>query len=186
MKTFASLALVIRTSAILALALLLLAVVQAQAQAVSDEVIEQHIQMRVSQVLGVDTATVRINVGEGFVVLSGEVRLYSQKLSIERIVWQTTGVEFVDNEIRVAPQLPLDDESIEKEIRRILRSHRRFLASNAKIRVESGAVFINATFLHPRDDIFLKQKVAGIEGVIAIEIEPIFIARSRSNLSVVS
>ena len=71
----------------------------------------------------------------------------------------------------------MDDEAIEREIRMFIKTHSRFHGSGAKIRVENGAVFISATFRHPRDDLFLKQRVAEIEGVIAIEIDPMFVAK---------
>ncbi|MBW2629949.1 MAG: hypothetical protein JRE45_20380 [Deltaproteobacteria bacterium] len=69
---------------------------------------------------------------------------------------------------------PLTDDEIAGEI---IKAHSRFHGSGAKIRVENGAVFISATFRHPRDDLFLKQRVAEIEGVIAIEIDPMFVAQ---------
>ena len=165
----------------IALALLLSPVTQALA--VNDDVIKQRIEERVDQELELGAAAVRIDVGDGFVVLAGAVRLYSHKLSFERIAWQTAGVEDVDDEIRVIPLVPLDDEAIESKIREIIKAHSRFDGSGAKIRVENGAVFIRATFQHPRDDLFLKQRVAEIEGVIAIEIDPIFIAWVRWTLA---
>ena len=157
-----------------------------QALALSDDLIKQRIEERVAQEVELDAATVRIDVGEGFVVLAGEVRLYAHKLSFERIAWQTAGVEDVDNEIRVTPLVPLDDDAIEREIREIIKADSRFQGSGVKIRVESGAVFISATFRHPRDDIFLRRRVAEIEGVIAIEIDPKFLAWIRSSLATAS
>ena len=159
------------------IALALLLSPTTQALALSDDVIKQRIEEQVAQEIELGAATVRIEVGDGFVVLSGRVRLYAHKLSFERIAWQTAGVEDVDNEIRVIPLVPLDDEAIEREIREIIKTHSRFHRSGAKIRVENGAVFISATFQHPRDDLFLKKRVAEIEGVIAIEIDPMFIAQ---------
>lgn len=145
-----------------------------QALAVNDAVIKQRIEKRVDQELELGAATVRIDVGDGFVVLAGVVRLYAHKLSLEKIAWQTAGVEDVDNEIRVIPLFPLDDEAIERKIREIVKAHAQFHSSGVKIRVVNGAVFISATFQHPRDDLFLNQRVAEIEGVIAID--PMFIA----------
>ena len=148
-----------------------------QALALSDDVIRQRIEEQVAQEIELGAATVRIEVGDGFVVLSGRVRLYAHKLIFEKIAWHTRGVADVDNEIRVIPLAPLDDEAIERKIREIIKAHSRFHGSGAKIRVENGAVFISATFRHPRDDLFLKQRVAEIEGVIAIEIDPMFVAK---------
>ncbi len=111
-----------------------------------------------AQEIELGAATVRIEVGDGFVVLSGRVRLYAHKLIFEKIAWHTGGVEDVDNEIRVTPLAPLDDEAIERKIREIIKAHSRFHGSGAKIRVENGAVFISATFQHPRDDLFFELR----------------------------
>ena len=163
---------------LIALALLLSPVTQALA--ISDEILKQRIEERAAQELELGATAVRIDVGDGFVVLSGSVRFYAYKLSFERIAWQTAGVEDVDNEIRVTPLVPFDDEGIERKIREIIRAHFQVHVYDAKIRVENGAVFISATFQHPRDDLLLKQKVAEIEGVIAIEMDPMFLAWTRS------
>jgi hypothetical protein len=43
-----------------------------------------------------------------------------------------------------------------------------------KIRVEGGAVTLEGTFQHPRNVVFLKHKVAALEGVVAIQIHAQF------------
>ncbi len=148
----------------------------APALAISDEVIKQRIEERAVETLELTDTTVRIDVGDGVVVLSGTVRFYAQKLIFDRIAWRTEGVEEVDNEIRVNPMLPLDDQSIKRKIHEIIRAHPRLHGIGAQIRVEKGAVFIRAAFRHPRDDVFLKHRVAEIEGVTAIEIDPTLIS----------
>ena len=115
-------------------------------------------------------------VGDGLVVLSGSVRFYAHKLIVERIAWQTVGVAEVDNEIRVIPLYPLDDEAIERRIREIIEADSRFRGFSPTISVENGAVFVRATFQHVRDNLVLRQSVAEIEGVISIDIDPIFFA----------
>ena len=59
------------------------------------------------------------------VVLTGQVRLYEQKLVRDRIAWTNSGVFEVDNEIRVIPKSPLSEEAIEREIRKIVTTGRR-------------------------------------------------------------
>jgi hypothetical protein len=39
------------------------------------------------------------------------------------------------------------------------------------IRVERGSVFLRVTLDHPSDILFLKHRVAEIEGVVAIQID---------------
>ena len=141
-----------------------------QVLALSDEIIKQRIEAaaNIAQLRG---TTVVIIVEDRYVILSGAVRLYSQKMTYERIAWQTMGVSEVENEIRVVPMVPLADKAIERKIREIVKTYRRFQGVQLKIRGEEGSVFLRAIFEHPRDVLFLKHRVAEIEGVTAIEIE---------------
>lgn len=104
----------------------------------------------------------------------GQVRLYSQKMMYARIAWQTKGVVEVENEIRVEPVVPLTDGAIERKIREIVKTCRRFQGVKLKIIVEKGYVFLRASFENSRDVLFLKHRVAEIEGVIAIRIDASF------------
>lgn len=85
------------------------------------------------------------------------------------------------NSILAAPPIAL--AWIEPEIRETIRAHSRFHGSGAKIRVLGGVVFVSATFQHPRGELFFKQRVAEIVGVIAIEIDPMFHAWIRPTLA---
>jgi hypothetical protein len=95
-------------------------------------------------------------------------------MTYERIAWQTLGVLEVENEIRVVPLMPLAAAAIERKIRKIVKTYPRFHGAKVEIRVREGSVFILTTFEHPRDVLFLKHRVAEIEGVITIEIEASF------------
>jgi osmotically-inducible protein OsmY len=77
----------------------------------------------------------------------------------------------VDNEIRVVPKLPQADADIKRKIMDSVQSHHRLQGVNLKVAVEGGTVSIRAVFDHPRDVLFLKRRVAEIEGVIVIEIQ---------------
>jgi len=159
---------------ILALTVLLGMVYVPQALALSDETIKQRIKDAAAETPELRGTKVRIAIEDGFVVLYGEVRLYSQKMIYERIAWQTMGVAEVENEIRVVPLMPLADAAIERKIREVVKTHRRFQGVQLKIRVQEGSVFILTTLEHPRDVLFLKHRVAEIEGVTAIEIDASF------------
>jgi osmotically-inducible protein OsmY len=145
-----------------------------QTLALSDETIKQRIEETASNTSELRGTKVGVAVEDSYVVLYGEVRLYIQKMTYERIAWQTMGVVEVDNEIRVVPVVPVADTAIERKIREILRTYRRFHGAQVKIRVKEGSVFIRGTLEHPRDILFFKHQVAEIEGVIAIEIEAAF------------
>ena len=147
-----------------------------QALSLSDETIKQRIEAQAADTPALRGTRVRVEVDDRLVVLWGVVRLYAQKMTYERIAWQTMGVAEVDNEIRVTPRVALADIAIERKIREIIKEHQRFHSAAAAVKVENGAVHIRATFAHPRDILFLKHRVAEIEGVIAIEIDPAFVA----------
>ena len=94
----------------------------------------------------------------------------------EQIAWQTEGIVEVDNEIRVVPRLAQSDTVIERQIMESVHTHRRFQGVNVIVTVVKGAVQIRTTLDHPQDVLFLKRRVAEIDGVIDIDIQAKFIA----------
>ena len=152
-------------------AFLLLVLASPQARANSDRMIQQAIEEAAANTPELHATEINIAVEERRVVLFGSVRLYLHRLLYEKIAWQTIGVVEVDNEIRVVPQASLSDAAIERMIWEIVKLHEQFHMSDFKLTVERGAVFIDGTFGHPLDVIFLKNRVAAIEGVIAIDME---------------
>jgi len=63
---------------------------------------------------------------------------------------------------------------IYRKIREIIKAHRRLHGAQLTVIVKDRAVVLQGTFEHPRDVLFLKHKIAEIEGVIAIEIQASF------------
>ncbi|MDX2506625.1 MAG: BON domain-containing protein [Gammaproteobacteria bacterium] len=116
-----------------------------------------------------------IHVEQRLVVLTGKVRLYEQKLNIERIAWTTPGVFEVDNELRIVPLLSLSDVQIKEKVKVIVEADDNFHVSLVNIKVDNGKVYINGSFLDFRDPSRLKHKVAAIEGVITIKIDATFL-----------
>jgi osmotically-inducible protein OsmY len=145
------------------------------ALAMSDKVIKQRIEDQAADTLSLKKTKVDLAVEEGYVVLYGTVGLYIQKMLYEQIAWKTEGVVEVDNEIRVVPRLPQSDTAIERKIKELVQAHRRFQGVNVIVTVEAGAVNIRATLEHPRDVLFLKRRVAEIDGVTDINIQAKFI-----------
>jgi hypothetical protein len=80
----------------------------------------------------------------------------------------------VDNEIRVVPKLPQTDLSIERKIMDIVHTDSRYHGMGLKIKVETGVVSIGGTFEQPRDVMFLKHRVAEIEGVVDVNLQANF------------
>ena len=116
-------------------------------------------------------AEVKVAIKGGDVALSGTVRLYSQKMRYEQLVWRTPGVLDVDNEIRVRPHGLIDDRDIQRQILNIKHKYRRFQASVIQVAVDKGQVKVNGVFHNASDVLFLKHRIAEIEGVIRITID---------------
>jgi len=146
------------------------------ALAMSDKIIKQRIEDDAADTLSLRETKVDLAVEDGYVVLYGTVGLYIQKMLYEQIAWKTEGVVEVDNEIRVVPRLPKTDAAIEREIMELAQTHRRFQGVNVIVTLVKGAVQIRTTLDHPQDVLFLKRRVAEIEGVIDINIQAKFIA----------
>jgi len=115
-----------------------------------------------------------VHARQGAVVLSGMVRLYSQKIRYEQIAWHSPGVREVENEIRVIPVLPLSDVEIARRIVAMAQEYRRLHGAGVKAEVNEGFVRLAATFDDPADVLFLKYRAAEIEGVVGVEIDARF------------
>jgi osmotically-inducible protein OsmY len=146
------------------------------ALAMSDKVIKQRIEDQAADTLSLRKTKVDLAVEEGYVVLYGTVGLYIQKMLYEQIAWKTEGVVEVDNEIRVVHGLAQSDAVIERKIMELAPTHRRLQGVNVIVTVVNGAVQIRTTLDHPQDILFLKRRVAEIDGVIDINIQTKFIA----------
>jgi hypothetical protein len=120
--------------------------------------------------------SVRVAVDNGFVVLTGRVPLLAQRLLYDQIAWQTQGVREVDNEIQVVPARAVSDAEIERQVRYIvIDTYRRYWHHevDANIGVDKGRVRIKANLRRPRDLIMLKHRLAKIEGIIDLAIDPV-------------
>jgi len=137
--------------------------------AMSDDVIKRRFEEKAAETVRLDGTKVQVHVEKCFVVLSGTVRFYRQKMLFERIAWQIMGVEEVDNEIVVIPRLAISDAAIKGKITEIVKTFPRFHGAGVSVTVSGGAVTLRGTFSHPLDVQFLKNQVADIEGVTALE-----------------
>lgn len=149
-------------------------VVCLDALAISDKSIQKAIEAKVENTSKLKRVEVKVAVEEGNVILYGTVALYIQKILYEQIAWKTVGVVEVDNEIRVVPQFSQTDPAIERNIMEIVHTHNRLHDMDLKVTVEEGIVSIRGTFEHPSDVLFLKHRVAEIEGVIAVNLQANF------------
>jgi osmotically-inducible protein OsmY len=144
--------------------------------ALSDDLIKQNIENDAADTPRLRGTRIDLAVKDGNVVLFGEVGLYIQKLLYEKIAWKNQGVIEVDNEIRVVPRLPQTDAAVERKIMEVIQTHGRFKGAKVAVTVETGDVYIRINLDHPSDILFLKHRVAEIEGVISIAIQAKFFA----------
>ena len=145
-----------------------------RASALSDELIKQRIENEAGDTLRLRGTRVNLVVEDGNVVLFGEVGLYIQKMIYEKIAWKNEGVIEVDNEIRVVPRMAQTDAAVERKIMEVIQTHSRFKGAKVAVTVETGDVHIRINLDHPSDILFLKHRVAEIEGVISIDIQAKF------------
>jgi osmotically-inducible protein OsmY len=136
--------------------------------------IETKIENKTAYTAKLEGAKVNVTVENGSVILHGTVVLYIQKMLYEQIAWRTAGVVEVDNAIRVVPQLPQTDPAIERKIIELMQSHPRWQGNGLEAVVKEGAVIIRGTFEHQRDVLSLKQRVADVEGVVALDLQANF------------
>ena len=143
--------------------------------AVTDTALQARIEYQVQNEPRLDGTDVRIITDDGNVVLTGQVRLLSQKMLYGQIAWQTGGTIDVDNEIRVIPVTAVSDQKLDEAIRRLLQQHQRFQSIDAA--VKDGIATVHGTFAGAADVLFLKWLIAEIEGVILVLIESQIIAQ---------
>lgn len=141
-----------------------------QALASDNDTIRQHIQKIATENAILSNSQVTIYVEDGFVLLTGTVQLYLQKMDFEQIAWKTKGVTEVENEIEVKSEFPLSDTAIERKVRMILMDCECFHGGKYIITVSKGVVSVTGVFFHPRDVQILKRQIAEIEGIVGINI----------------
>ncbi|NOR24745.1 MAG: BON domain-containing protein [Desulforhopalus sp.] len=141
-----------------------------QALASDNDTIRQHIKKIATENAILSNSQVTIYVEDGFVLLTGTVQLYLQKMDFEQIAWKTKGVTEVENEIEVKSEFPLSDTAIERKVRMILMDCECFHGGKYIITVSKGVVSVTGVFFHPRDVQILKRQIAEIEGIVGINI----------------
>jgi len=141
-----------------------------QVVASDNDTIRQRIETKVAERATLNGSQVEIHVEDGFVLLTGLVQLYLQKMDYEQITWKTTGVTEVENEIEVKSEFSLSDPAIEKKVRTILMDYKSFQGGNYIVAVGRGVVSVTGVFFNPRDVQFLKRQIAKIVGVVDIDI----------------
>ncbi len=144
-----------------------------------DDVLRERIQEEAREDKRLAGAQVVVRVQKRDVILSGRVRLYLQKILYEQIAWHTQGVGEVDNEIQVVPEVRATDDEIKAIITHLLIQHEQFHGVDIAVQVKEGHVRLSATFREPGDVLFLKHRVAQIEGVVAIQIDVRIIAQTN-------
>ena len=142
----------------------------------SDDAIKQKIESETNDSYNLRAKKVKIAVENGYVVLYGTVNKYIQKMLYEKITWKTEGVVEVDSEIQVVPIILQTDDAIERKVKEIVQTYPQFQGVSLNVAVKAGAVNVLIRLNHPGDVLFLKKKIAEINGVTSIDILAKFIA----------
>ncbi len=142
----------------------------------SDDQIKQSIKQQFTENKQLQDIKIKVQVENRLVVLTGQVRLYEQKLVASRIAWSAQDVFEINNEIRVVPKVALADSAIERKVREIIKNFPVFKGLDVDIKVEDGVVSVSGSFPQISGPTFLRHKVAEIEGVIYIDIKASFLA----------
>lgn len=134
----------------------------------SDGLMQREIKAKIALAKVLRKTQIEVRVVQRLVVLTGQVRLYEQKLIGGRIAWTAEGVFEVENDIRVVPTIPVSDNNIDLKIRKIIQADKRFIAAAVEISVNNGEVRLSGKFANLHDPSRLKHRVAEIEGVLDI------------------
>lgn len=105
--------------------------------------------------------------------LAGTVRLYRDKLMIERVARAAAGEVALRYDVHVAPVQPLSDREIERRIVAVAKAA-RFQGSELVVSASAGEVVVRGIFHDPVDVVFLTEQIASLEGVRSIEIDARF------------
>ena len=145
--------------------------------AAANTALQARIEFQVQREQRLEGTEVRITTDAGNVVMTGQVRLLSQKMLYEQIAWQTRGTVDVDSEIRVIPETRASDQQLEEAILALARDHKQLTKFDVAVR--DGVVTVHGTFTSASDVLFLKWRIAEIEGVVNILIDSQFLARAE-------
>jgi len=156
--------------------LAVLACVAIQPALAADTALQARIEFEVQREPRLQDTEVRIITDAGNVVMTGHVRLLSQKMLYEQIAWQTRGTVDVNSEIRVIPETRVSDRQLEEAILALARQHKQL--PNIDVAVKEGVVIIHGTFIHASEVLLLKWRIAEIEGVVRILIDSQFLAQA--------
>ncbi len=148
------------------------------ALAAANTALQARIEFQVQREPRLDGSEVRIITDGGNVVMTGHVRLLSQKMLYEQIAWQTRGTLDVDSEIRVIPATRASDQQLEQAILALAKQHKQL--RNMGVAVKDGVVIVHGSFTSASDVLFLKWRIAEIEGVVSILIDSQFLAKAET------
>ncbi len=134
----------------------------------SDDLIQREIKAKIAHTKLLRKTQIEVRTVQRFVVLTGQVRLYEQKLIAGRIGWTAAGVFEVENDISVVPAVAVSDNNIDLQIRKIIQTDKRFIAAAVEISVNNGVVRLSGKFDNWHDPSRLRHSLAEIEGILDI------------------
>lgn len=146
--------------------------------ALANASLQARIEYQVQQEPRLDGTEVRIITDAGNIVMTGQVRLLSQKMLYEQTAWQTRGTVDVDSEIRVIPETRPSDRQLEQALLALAQHHKAF--RNIDVVVKDGVAILHGTFTSASDVLLLKCRIVEIEGIVRILIDCQFLANAKT------
>jgi hypothetical protein len=143
----------------------------------ADTALQARIEFEVQREQRLEGTAVQIFTDAGHVVMTGHVRLLSQKLLYEQIAWQARGAVDVDSEIRVIPHTRASDRQLKESILALARDQKQLPVID--VVVKDGVVIVHGAFTRASEVLLLKWRIAEIEGVVRILIDSQFLAQGR-------
>lgn len=117
------------------------------------------------------TNTVKIEINDGLVVLTGSVQSYQAREAAEADAWSVSGVSEIDNRLKIV--LPPDfkqpsDQAIRENVRRVLECDPDIFLERIETFIQEGRVFLEGSVDSLWKKFRVKELVQNAGGVLAV------------------
>lgn len=142
-------------------------------QAASDTWITTKVKMKLMAEPGLSPTGINVDTRNGIVTLFGSVGTDAVKRSAEAQVKQVKGVQRVENELQVVPEVAADrveqkDETIQEKVEKAISERDSLDDSNVEVGVENGVVRLTGTVASQADRITALTLARGTPGAKSV------------------
>ncbi|QIA07406.1 BON domain-containing protein [Draconibacterium halophilum] len=132
---------------------------------VSDKEITENIHQYFKWQKSINPTSVKVEVDNGKVVLSGQVENESESIAAEKIASSTKGVIDMDNQIRVAPKKVSNDTHIQQALKEAFEKSALIDEHKIVTEVEKGVVYISGCVANDPIRKEIEDQVVNTKGV---------------------